>query len=93
MKLRPPDELSHEDIKAEPTDIQLFVRNGMIHLRTPDHDADALVPEDYMVLLGVSMAFGDPQFRHMMLAIVDQAHDDGALKGVITDVVTTSTIN
>jgi hypothetical protein len=83
MKLRPPDELSPDDIKAEPTDIQLFIHNGLIHLRTPDHDADAVVPEDYLILLGVSMAFADPQFRRMMLAIVDQAQDHGALSGVV----------
>lgn len=85
MKIRPPDELSSEDIKAEPTDIQMFIRNGMVHLRTPDHKADAQVPEDYLVLLGVSMCFGDLSFRRLMLTLVNEAHDEGALTGVVQD--------
>jgi hypothetical protein len=96
VKIRPPDELSTDDAnyKPVPTDIQLYVRDGMVCLRVPDHDKDTLVPEDYLVALGFSMAFGDPMFRRMMKALVEKAHEDGALGAVLTDVVTTrSTIN
>jgi hypothetical protein len=87
VKIRPPDELSSndDDYKPLPTDIQLYVRDGEVRLRTPDHDRDTLVPKDYLVALGFSMAFGDPTFRKMMLALVEKAHEDGALRGVVKD--------
>lgn len=87
MKIRRPAELSRDDAnyKPAPTDIQLYVRDGMVCLRTPDHDGDTLVPEDYLVTLGFSMAFGDPIFRKMMKALVEKAHEDGALAGIVQD--------
>jgi hypothetical protein len=83
MKLHPPDEVSAEDQIASPEDIQLFVRGGYVHLRTPNHGKDAPVPKDYLVLLGVSIVFGDPSFRNAMLALVDKAQDEGMLENVI----------
>jgi hypothetical protein len=70
------------DLTPRPTDIQMIIRDGHVYLRTPQQ-RDAKVPQDYLVALGFSLAFLDPQFRRMMLALVNEQYDKGQLGDMI----------
>jgi hypothetical protein len=66
-----------------PTDTVLIIRDGGVYLSTPEHDDHDPVPEDFLVALGVARAFGDEDFRTMMLMITKSASDAGHLDGII----------
>jgi hypothetical protein len=79
--------------KPRGTDIQMYIRDGLVNLRTPDCPGSKRVPEDYLVALGFSMAFRHPQFRKMMLALVHEQYDQGLLSDVIETHRPASTVN
>ena len=75
----------------EPTvdDIVLIIRDGLAYLKSPAHEGHSLVEPDYIVALGMSIAFNDPRFRNMMNALVSQQVEMGHL----TDIVAHASIN
>lgn len=66
-----------------PTDTLLIIRNGGVFISTPEHEDRDEVPEDFLVALGVARAFGDVDFRQMMLMVTKDASDAGHLDGII----------
>ena len=61
----------------------LIVRDHCVFLSAPDHEADELVPEDFLVAIGVARAFGDPDFRATMKFLARNTIDDNGLDGLI----------
>jgi len=66
-----------------PTDTVLIIRDGGVFITTPEHSDSDEVPEDFLVALGVAQAFGDEDFRQMMLIITRSASEAGHLNGII----------
>lgn len=48
----------------------LYIRDGLPILKSPMERGSEIVPEDFLVLVGVATAFLDPGFRAMMKALV-----------------------
>ena len=62
----------------------LIIRDGVPIIRSPEHDG-GVVPEDFIVLLGVAVSWCDPKFRGLMLMLCREASDAGYLDGIISD--------
>ena len=62
----------------------LFIRDGLPILRTPQKRDSDVVPEDFIVLVGIATAFLDPGFRSMMKAIVREHAENGMLDRLFT---------
>ena len=69
--------------ERQPGDIVLIVRARSVFLSAPDHEADELVPEDFLVAIGIARAFGDPDFRATMKMLAKDTIDDNGLEGLI----------
>jgi hypothetical protein len=82
-----------EAIEPTPSDILLIIRDGLPYLKSPAHDEHGPVEPDYIVMLGMSIAFNDPRFRAMMNAVVDQQVEAGRLDNVISAHRPNSTVN
>jgi hypothetical protein len=73
MKLAP----EVPEIEPVATDVLLIVRDGYAYLRGPAGEAEDVVPDDFLVVLGVAMAFNDDGFRAMMKALVKRQTEAG----------------
>jgi hypothetical protein len=62
----------------------LFIRDGVPIIRSPEHDG-GVVPDDFIVLLGVSVSWGDPKFRNLMRMLCREASEAGFLDGIISN--------
>lgn len=71
--------------EAQPRDMVLYVRDGMPILKSPMQRESEIVPEDFLVLVGVATAFLDPGFRAMMKAIVREQAESGRLDSLFTN--------
>ena len=60
----------------------LYIRDGLPVIRTPHHNG-GVVPDDFMILLGVAVSFHDPDFRRMALRAALAAAEE--LEGIITN--------
>ena len=76
------DRVEKGKLKPKPTDMVLFIRDGMPHLRTPVHTDHSQVPEDFLVLIGIASAWSDPRFRGLMLRLMHEAEEAGHLEGI-----------
>lgn len=71
------------DQRILPTDMVLYIRDGMASIRTPEHDGGA-VPDDFLILLGVATAWHDKRFRAMMKAVVRDFEPEGLYAGILS---------
>jgi hypothetical protein len=65
------------------SDMLLIIRDGTPIVRCPEHDMGE-VPDDFVVLLGVSVSWSDPKFRNLMRMLCREASDAGYLDGIIS---------
>ena len=72
-----------DPLELEATDMLLIIGDGVPIIRSPEHD-DGEVPDDFVVLLGVSVGWGDLKFRQLMRVLCREASDAGLLDGIIS---------
>jgi hypothetical protein len=75
-----------DDPGKMPDDIVITIRPTkdavLVFLKAPEHEDDSVVPEDFLVALGVTRAFSDPAFRRAMLRLARNVIENGDVEGI-----------
>lgn len=71
------------EFHPEPTDMALFVRHGVAVVSAPEN-AGGVVPDDFLILVGIAASWHDEAFREAMLRRVNLLVREGALTNLMT---------
>lgn len=71
-----------DDFEPQPSDMVLYIRDGHPIIHAPENDG-GVVPDDFLILLGVAASWHNPDFRAKILGLINKLAEEGNLRDLM----------